>query len=58
MSSRRLASHIPFSRFAPFTSIRMASTIIGQPGRTYIQGEVLQRHREDHRFSIFKAKYD
>ncbi|OAL56909.1 kinase-like protein [Pyrenochaeta sp. DS3sAY3a] len=33
----------------------MASTIIGKSGRIYVQGEVLQRHRENHRFSIFKA---
>lgn len=35
----------------------MASTIVGESGRVYVQDEVLQRHREDHKLSIFKAKY-
>ncbi|KAF1956011.1 kinase-like protein [Byssothecium circinans] len=34
----------------------MASTIVGKSGRVYIQGEVLQRHREDHKLSVFKAE--
>lgn len=35
----------------------MASSVVGESGRVYAQGEVLQRHREDHALSIFKAKY-
>jgi hypothetical protein len=35
----------------------MASTIVGKSGRVYVQGEVLQRHREDHKLSVFKAEY-
>jgi hypothetical protein len=35
----------------------MASTIVGKSGRVYVQGEVLQHHREDHKLSIFKAEY-
>lgn len=35
----------------------MASTIVGKSGRVYVQGDVLQRHREDHKLSIFKAEY-
>ncbi|OCL11970.1 kinase-like protein [Glonium stellatum] len=34
----------------------MASTIVGESGRVYVQGEVLQRHREDHKLSLFKAE--
>ncbi|KAJ8131475.1 hypothetical protein O1611_g2149 [Lasiodiplodia mahajangana] len=34
----------------------MVSTIVGKSGRVYVQGEVLQRHREDHNLSIFKAE--
>ncbi|KAJ2907246.1 kinase-like domain-containing protein [Zalerion maritima] len=34
----------------------MASTIVGKSGRVYIQGEVLQRPREDHKLSMFKAE--
>lgn len=35
----------------------MTSTLVGESGRVYIQGEVLQRHREDHQRSVFKAEY-
>lgn len=35
----------------------MASTIVGKSGRVYVQGEVLQQHREDHKLSVFKAEY-
>jgi len=35
----------------------MASTIVGKSGHVYVQGEVLQRHREDHKLSVFKAEY-
>ncbi|TAQ83182.1 hypothetical protein B7494_g8496 [Chlorociboria aeruginascens] len=34
----------------------MASTIVGKSGRVYVQGEVLQRHREDPKLSVFKAE--
>ncbi|KAF1840645.1 kinase-like protein [Cucurbitaria berberidis CBS 394.84] len=34
----------------------MASTIVGRSGRVYVQGEVLQHHREDQKLSIFKAE--
>ena len=57
MPLNRLASYTRFSRFAYRTSIRMASTIVGKSGRVYVQGEELQRHREDHKLSVFKAKY-
>lgn len=56
MSLNRLACYTPFSRLAS-TGIRMASAIVGKSGRVYVQGEVLQHHREDHKFSVFKAEY-
>ncbi|GAB1732624.1 hypothetical protein NU195Hw_g3713t1 [Hortaea werneckii] len=34
----------------------MKSTITGDSGRTYTDGEVLRRHPEDKRFDIYKAK--
>lgn len=34
----------------------MASTFVGKSGRMYIQGEVLQHHRQDHKLSVFKAE--
>ncbi|KAK3364123.1 kinase-like domain-containing protein [Lasiosphaeria hispida] len=34
----------------------MASTIVGASGRLYVQGEVLRRHREDDKLSVFKAE--
>ncbi|KAE9971491.1 hypothetical protein BLS_003901 [Venturia inaequalis] len=34
----------------------MASTIVGKSGRVYVQGEMLQRHREDEKLSVFKAE--
>lgn len=46
MHLNRLACHTLFGRLAYRTSIRMASTIVGKSGRVYVQGEVLQRHRE------------
>jgi serine/threonine protein kinase len=57
MSLNRLACYTPLSRLAYRTSIRMAFTIVGNSGRVYVQGEVLQRHREDHKLSVFKAEY-
>ncbi|PSN59785.1 kinase-like protein [Corynespora cassiicola Philippines] len=33
----------------------MASTLVGQSGRVYVQGEVIQRHYKDPKLSIFKA---
>ncbi|CRK35311.1 hypothetical protein BN1723_004097, partial [Verticillium longisporum] len=36
----------------------IASTIVGKSGRAYVQGDVLQRHREDPTtLSVFKAEY-
>lgn len=40
-----------------FTAVRMSSTLVGDSGRVYARGQVLQRHREDHALSIFKAQY-
>ena len=57
MSLHRFDCYTPFGRLAHRTSIRMASTIVGKSGRVYVQGEVLQRHREDHKLSVFKAEY-
>ncbi|RWA10222.1 hypothetical protein EKO27_g4879 [Xylaria grammica] len=56
MPLNRLARDIPFGRLAHRTGLRMVSTIVGQSGRVYFQGEVLQRHRDDHNLSIFKAE--
>lgn len=56
MALNRFVCHKRFRRLAYHTTIRMASTIKGQSGRVYVQGEQLQRHREDLRYSIFKAK--
>lgn len=53
----RIACHTPISRLAYRTNIRMASTIVGKSGRVYVQGEMLQRHREDDKLSVFKAEY-
>jgi len=57
MVLNRLACHTPFCRLAYRTSIRMASTTVGKSGRVYVKGEMLQRHREDHKLSVFKAEY-
>lgn len=57
MPLNRLARHKPFSPLAYRTFMRMSSTIVGQSGRVYTQGEVLQRHHGDHKLSIFKAEY-
>jgi hypothetical protein len=35
----------------------MASTIVGRSGRVYTQGKVLQHHRKDPKFNVFKAEY-
>ncbi|KAK3943485.1 kinase-like protein [Diplogelasinospora grovesii] len=56
MPLNRLASHTPFSRHAYRTSIRLASTIMGKSGRVYVQGEALQRRRENPNFGVFKAE--
>lgn len=57
MPLNRLARYIPFSRLAYRTGVRMVSNIVGESGRVYVPGEVLQRHREDHNLSIVKAEY-
>lgn len=57
MALHRIAYYTPFSRLAHRTNIRMASTIVGKSGRVYVQGEMLQRHREDEKLSVFKAEY-
>ncbi|KAK5654709.1 hypothetical protein OQA88_7033 [Cercophora sp. LCS_1] len=56
MHLNRLASHRLVSRIAHRASIRMASTIVGTSGRVYVQGEVVRRHREDDKLSVFKAE--
>jgi hypothetical protein len=56
MPFNRLACPTLFSVLAYRTSIRMASTIVGKSGRVYVQGKVLQRHREDNNLSVFKAE--
>jgi hypothetical protein len=35
----------------------MASTIVGRSGLAYVQDEVLQRHRGEHKLCVFKAEY-
>lgn len=57
MPLKRLSCYTPFRRLAYHRSIRMASTIVGKSGRVYVQGAMLQRHREDHKLSVFKAEY-
>lgn len=57
MPLNRLARYMPFNRLAHRAGVRMVSTIVGESGRVYVPGEVLQRHREDHNLSIFKAEY-
>ncbi|KAI1748450.1 kinase-like domain-containing protein [Xylaria castorea] len=37
-------------------TISLRHVFLGESGRVYVQGEVLQRHREDHNLSIFKAE--
>ncbi|KAI0439081.1 kinase-like protein [Xylaria telfairii] len=56
MALNRLVWNVPFSHLAHHRGIRRASTIVGESGRVYVQGEVLQRHREDHNLSIYKAE--
>ncbi|KAL2129274.1 hypothetical protein VTI74DRAFT_7985 [Chaetomium olivicolor] len=34
----------------------MASTIVGKSGRVYVQGQVLQRHRNHHGLNVLKAE--
>jgi hypothetical protein len=34
---------------------RMSSTIMGQSGRKYIQGSVLQRHPQNPELSVYQA---
>jgi len=53
----RLARNTALGRLPYGTSIRMASTIVGESGRVYVQGEVLQRYGKDYKLSVFKAKY-
>jgi hypothetical protein len=53
----RLACHTPHTWFFPRTGIRMASSIVGESGRVYVPREVLQQHRQDPKFNIFKAEY-
>lgn len=52
----RLACRAPYNPPLCRTSIRMASTIVGQSGRKYIQGEVLQCHRQDPKFNVYQAQ--
>ncbi|KAI1425971.1 kinase-like domain-containing protein [Xylaria sp. FL1777] len=52
----RLTWHTPLGRLVHHTSVRMASTIVGQSGRVYVEGEVLWPCREDHKLSVFKAE--
>jgi hypothetical protein len=54
MSLNRLAYCALLGRPAYRTGIRMTSTIVGRSGRVYEQGEVLHRHRENHKLSISK----
>lgn len=57
MILHRIVSHTPFSRLAYHTNIKMASTTVGKSGRVYVQGEMLQRYREDVKLSVFSAEY-
>ncbi len=57
MRLNRLTYHnTRFSQLVHRTGFRRASTIVGQHGRVYVQGEVLSR-REDEELNIFKAEY-
>lgn len=51
----RLTYHKNFSQLIYRTNIRLTSTIAGQHGRMYVQGEVLSR-REDEKLKTFKAE--
>jgi hypothetical protein len=57
MPLNRIAYHASFTRLGHHTSSGMASTIVGASGRVYVQGEVLRRHHQDDKLSIFKAEY-
>ncbi|KAI1174875.1 kinase-like domain-containing protein [Nemania sp. FL0916] len=56
MNFQHLSPFLPFSQIAYRTGIRMASTIVGDSGRVYVKGDVLQRNRRDDNFSVFKAE--
>ncbi|OHF03895.1 hypothetical protein CORC01_00757 [Colletotrichum orchidophilum] len=57
MSLRYLSGCALFSRLANRRGIRMMhmSTVVGDSGRSYVTGEVLQRRREDNTPTILKA---
>ena len=55
MLLNRLAYRNNFSQLIHLTNTRLASTILGQHGRVYVQGEVLSR-RENEKLNIFKAE--
>lgn len=56
MLLNRLTRYPPIGRLANCASIRMASTIVGASGRSYVQGGVLRRHPEDEKLSVFEAQ--
>ncbi|KAI0406392.1 kinase-like protein [Xylaria palmicola] len=56
MALNRLARYVPFNRLTRRTGFRMVSTVVGESGRVYVRGEVLQRNHKDHSLSIFKAE--
>ncbi|KAI1426220.1 kinase-like domain-containing protein [Xylaria sp. FL1777] len=56
MNFKHLSRFLPFSQITYRIGIRMASTIVGDSGRVYVKGDVLQRNREDYNLSIFKAE--
>ncbi|ORY16959.1 kinase-like domain-containing protein [Clohesyomyces aquaticus] len=57
MLLNRLAHPTIFKRVSLRSAIRMVSTLVGQSGRVYVQGELIQRHREDEKLNIYKAEY-
>jgi hypothetical protein len=57
LSHRAWRAPFKSSRLIYRTHFKMASTIVGKSGRVYTQGEVLQRHRENPNFNVFKAEY-
>jgi hypothetical protein len=57
MRLNRLAWHPQVRWLAHSATARMAPALQGSSGRVYLQGQMLQRHPQGERLSVFKAEY-
>lgn len=56
MLFNRFVCHSTLLAQADRATRKMTSTLVGESGRRYTRGQVLQRHRTDPALSVFMAK--